>query len=1239
VVANQIGVVGVGVEVDASDVPKQLDKQLGKNAGGIGSKIGGLVATGLKVGLGGAAAGIGAALGASLFAGFSRLTQIDNAKAKLEGLKFSAEQVQSTMDSALKSVKGTAFGLGEAATVAAIFGATGVKAGEDMTRVLKLTADAATVGGTNMAEMGDIISDVAAMGKVSGDTLNRMGERGIDALGNIARHMGVSREAARDMVSEGDIDFQTFAASMEENIGGAAMSSGKTFQGAMANIMAAVGRLGADALGPVFEAIKGASPAVIEAIDGMTAAFKPIFEDVGPKVAAVVKDIGDTIGAIDWTAVAATVQSAWEGIEDLFTRLADKTTGFADRFAPVWEGVGTAVNNIDWQLIGDTIVGVWEVVIGIFQGVYDAVQLVIDAVQPELGDAFGGAGDVLGETDWAGIADIFRKWTPWVIGLWGAFKLMQGISAIFNGIKTAVIAAKGAMFLFQVVSAGAATAQEALAFAQGEATAATWLQKAAVVAGTAVEKIRSFWTALITGQIWAQTAALLANPITWIVVGIVALIAALVLLFLNWDKVVKFLEDTWKNFMAWITPVLDGFVDWWTETWDTVVSFFTDIWEGVTDWFQDTWDGLISWFKGLIDGFMAWWTPIWDVIWSVIKLVIDLVVNYFRFWAAVYKWLWEHAVQPALQAIADFFTWLWEEGIKPIIDSVVGALEAFGDAVVDLWETYVQPAIQAIGDFFTWLWEETIKVVIGFIEAEIKGLGIIWQWLYDTVIKPVGDAIAAVFKWLWENGIKPIIDYVVLAIEGWAIIFRWLYEQVIKPVWEGIQGAFKSAWDWINRNVFTPFKDGIGLIQQAFQNVADALPAIWNSIKKAVADPINFVLIEIWNKGLRSFWNDLVTELDLKDMKLPAAQKISFAKGGVLPGYTPGRDVHHFFSRTGGRLDLSGGEGIIRPDALRRLGGKRWLDAVNGSRGRRGIGDGQGDKKRGFLGDAFAWIADTAQLVGEFLLNPAKAIDKYLVQGLILDKMGGQNIFGQTIAGLAVNTVRGLAHAFDILAPTEGNYAASNAMGWKNMWAAVQKVAPWATLNSAYRSPASNAAAGGVKGSYHTQGRAIDLGPANMRTFNMAKALFPSARELIYTPAGAAQLLNGRSFSGWSDYVKRIHYSHIHVAMKKGGVFDNGGWLQPGGMGMNMGSKPEAVFTEAQFKALEQNLIQMDTLLGAVRGYRSPGIISSSSTAGGYGVDNSRNVTVENGAIQLSGPDPYAVSLLTVNRLSEMAAL
>ncbi len=53
----------------------------------------------------------------------------------------------------------------------------------------------------------------------------------------------------------------------------------------------------------------------------------------------------------------------------------------------------------------------------------------------------------------------------------------------------------------------------------------------------------------------------------------------------------------------------------------------------------------------------------------------------------------------------------------------------------------------------------------------------------------------------------------------------------------------------------------------------------------------------------------------------------AYASGGILPGYTPGRDVHHY-SNGASSLSLSGGEAIMRPEWTRAVS-PQYVDAAN----------------------------------------------------------------------------------------------------------------------------------------------------------------------------------------------------------------------------------------------------------------------------------------------------------------------
>ncbi|HRD26142.1 MAG TPA: phage tail tape measure protein, partial [Methanoculleus sp.] len=71
-----------------------------------------------------------------------------------------------------------------------------------------------------------------------------------------------------------------------------------------------------------------------------------------------------------------------------------------------------------------------------------------------------------------------------------------------------------------------------------------------------------------TAAAWAFTASLLANPLTWVVVGVVALGAALYLLASNWDTVSGWFMDRWEQ----VGSVVTGAISWIGEAWDSTVG-------------------------------------------------------------------------------------------------------------------------------------------------------------------------------------------------------------------------------------------------------------------------------------------------------------------------------------------------------------------------------------------------------------------------------------------------------------------------------------------------------------------------------------------------------------------------------------------------------------------------------------------------------------------------------------------
>ncbi|SCZ14304.1 tape measure domain-containing protein [Rhodococcus erythropolis] len=257
---------GITKEINSAGVVSGADK-----AGrGIGSKIASGIGTTLKVGAAATGAAAAGVIGTALTLGMQRVVAIDDAKGKLAGLGHEAQSVDTIMDNALTSVKGTAYGLGDAATIAASAVAAGIAPGQELTKYLGLTADAATIAGSSLEEMGSIFNKVQTSGKAYTDNLNQLADRGIPIFQWLQKEYGVSADELSDMVKQGKVDSETFRKVIEENIGGAALESGKTLRGAWANTKAALGRAGAAAIQPFLPMMKAGLAQVTGFVDKIT---------------------------------------------------------------------------------------------------------------------------------------------------------------------------------------------------------------------------------------------------------------------------------------------------------------------------------------------------------------------------------------------------------------------------------------------------------------------------------------------------------------------------------------------------------------------------------------------------------------------------------------------------------------------------------------------------------------------------------------------------------------------------------------------------------------------------------------------------------------------------------------------------------------------------------------------------------------------------------------------------------
>src|SRR5699024_4067356 len=128
-----------------------------------------------------------------------------------------------------QAVHGTAFGLDEAAVVPSQFGATGMRAGKEMTEALRGISAVAAMTGASYSDIGNIFTNVAGNGRLMGNDLLRVGARGVNAAATLGKSFNKTEAEIREMVTKGEISFQDFATAMSEAFGEHATKANETY--------------------------------------------------------------------------------------------------------------------------------------------------------------------------------------------------------------------------------------------------------------------------------------------------------------------------------------------------------------------------------------------------------------------------------------------------------------------------------------------------------------------------------------------------------------------------------------------------------------------------------------------------------------------------------------------------------------------------------------------------------------------------------------------------------------------------------------------------------------------------------------------------------------------------------------------------------------------------------------------------------------------------------------------------
>lgn len=218
--------------------------------------------------------------------GKRRSQNIANAKFTLEGMGMDFQKFKDDIDYA---VDGTAYGFDQAAMAASIFASSGVQAGEDMKKALRGISGVAAMTNSSFDEIAYVFEKVNGMGKVTGETLNMISGRGLNAASALGKALGKSEEEIHKMVSKGQIDFDTFAKAMDDAFGEHSKDADKTLSGVTSNIRSQLSRIGQTFYDPLIEN----DSALVKMLQSVKAKIKEVKAITDPFATALANTVLD----------------------------------------------------------------------------------------------------------------------------------------------------------------------------------------------------------------------------------------------------------------------------------------------------------------------------------------------------------------------------------------------------------------------------------------------------------------------------------------------------------------------------------------------------------------------------------------------------------------------------------------------------------------------------------------------------------------------------------------------------------------------------------------------------------------------------------------------------------------------------------------------------------------------------------------------------------------------------------
>lgn len=296
------------------------------------------------------------------------------------------------------------------------------------------------------------------------------------------------------------------------------------------------------------------------------------------------------------------------------------------------------------------------------------------------------------------------------------------------------------------------------------------------------------------------------SPVGIAIVAIVALVAAGVLLYKNWDTV----KEKLSQLMDHVKKI-----------WEKIRSIISEKVEAIRKKITNIFDSIKNYVKSV-------WDTIENIITVALMLIGEIISAAFQIITLPFQFIWENC--------KEYITAAWE-AMKNVVSA---ALDVIKNTISTVWNaiaSFLKPILEGIKNTISTAWnaiKSTVSMVLSAISSTVSR---VWNAI-ASFLKPILDGIRNTVSNAW-NAIKSAVSNAMSVVHGTVSSIMNSVKSTFSSSWNGIKSTVSNAVNGVKSTISSGLDGAKSTVSNVLGGIKSKFTSIWDGCKEAVRNAID----------------------------------------------------------------------------------------------------------------------------------------------------------------------------------------------------------------------------------------------------------------------------------------------------------------------------------------------------------------------------------------------------------------